>query len=237
MDEQKPHDPKEVAREMVRKLKGVKIPKMPNPPAIEVKMTTPQPDKQMTPKPRKNSKHYLSAFKRKVGKPTVYTPDFCDALIKHMSLGYSYESFTALTHTDVATLYKWETQHPEFGDAKIEAVSQNRLFWEKLGIVGTAGKIPAFNNGCWVFNMKNRFGWHDRQEIRANINSNQPGTQANILIQNNYDEVSLNLHLTTEERERMLEIMQQAKERKEQLKQRRTQEIMDSLKKVEDKIE
>lgn len=35
---------------------------------------------------------------------------------------------------------------------------ERQLFWEKLGITGTLGKIRGFNAASWRSNMENRFG-------------------------------------------------------------------------------
>jgi hypothetical protein len=34
-----------------------------------------------------------------------------------------------------------------------------------MGIAGSSGKLKGFQTGAWIFNMKNRFSWRDRQEI------------------------------------------------------------------------
>lgn len=51
-------------------------------------------------------------------------------------------------------------QNPDIFD--IDAIERARrerqLFWEKLGITGTLGKIRGFNAASWRSNMENRFG-------------------------------------------------------------------------------
>ena len=62
------------------------------------------------------------------------------------------------------TVKKYIKEYPEdFDSEKIEAAKrESLLFWEKMGIDGTRGKIPFFNAGSWIFNMKNRAGWTDK---------------------------------------------------------------------------
>lgn len=86
-----------------------------------------------------------------------------DAFCQHVADGYSIKSFPIC---DEDTCYSYAKRFPEdcpyeeFEDAKRKAL----LFWEKLGVAGTTGKLPGFNAATWIFNMKNRAGWTDRVE-------------------------------------------------------------------------
>lgn len=93
-----------------------------------------------------------------------YKPEFCQALIEHMKSGLSFETFAAIAKVHRDTLYQWVKEYPEFKEAKDEAFLQNQLFFEKLGIDGAKGKVPGFNVTAWIFNMKNRHGWRDKQK-------------------------------------------------------------------------
>jgi transposase len=97
-----------------------------------------------------------------IGRPTKYRPEFCEALIKHMSSGYSFESFAAKINTDRSQLYRWTERYPAFRDAHKKAKEQCQFWWETLGMGGTTGKVEGFNVAAWIFNMKNRFSWGDR---------------------------------------------------------------------------
>lgn len=115
-----------------------------------------------------------------VGRPSLYKPEYCQMLIDHMSSGLSFESFAGLIGVCRATVYNFE-KNQEFLDAKRVAFEKNRLFWEKVGIEGMfmGGKENPFNATVWVFNMKNRFNWKDKTEVREdskqeiNINIDQ----------------------------------------------------------------
>lgn len=100
-----------------------------------------------------------------VGRPTKYKEEYCDMLIRHMESGLSFDSFAAVIKVNRDSLYEWVKVHPEFSDAQKEAYSQNLLFWEKIGISGMVGRIPDFNATVWIFNMKNRHGWRDKQDV------------------------------------------------------------------------
>lgn len=111
--------------------------------------------------------------KRSVGQPSKYRPEFCEALIKHMESGLSYESFAAEVKIDMPdgtfkkgvnrdTLYEWEKIYPDWKAAKEIGWAKNLLFYEKMGIGIMAGKIPKANVTAWIFNLKNRHRWRDQ---------------------------------------------------------------------------
>ena len=106
------------------------------------------------------------------GRPSKYDPEYCMDLIDHMTKGLSFEAFAGLIGCCKDTLYEWVKVYPEFSDAKKIATQKSQLFWESIGIEGLwniqgtkfkSGK--SLNASVWIFNMKNRFNWSDKQEI------------------------------------------------------------------------
>lgn len=85
----------------------------------------------------------------------------------HFSVGLSYESFAGVAGVAVDTLYEWEKVHPEFSEAKKEFRPLAQLFYEKAGAHGMMGKVNGFIPSVWVFNMKNRFSWHDNIKVQS----------------------------------------------------------------------
>lgn len=129
----------------------------------------------------------LDVEKASRGRPTKYKPEYCQMLIDHMSTGLSYDTFSAIIEVNIDTLYEWEKVHKEFSEAKKVAVGKCLIFWEKLGVdhilnisesesMGpgmTSSKSRSLNAAIWVFNMKNRFKWRDKQADEASdININ-----------------------------------------------------------------
>ena len=98
------------------------------------------------------------------GRPTKYRPEYCEMIIEHMAQGLSKEAFAGVVGVTVQTFYNWTEAHPEFLEAVKEGEAKCRVFWEKLGMEGARGS-DEFNATAWIFNMKNRFAWRDRQEI------------------------------------------------------------------------
>ena len=117
-----------------------------------------------------------------------YKPEFCEQLIEHMSKGYSYESFASKAKVYRTTLYDWENSHPEWCEAKEEAFLQCLLWWESQGIEGLWSeteynekgkptKSKSINSTLWIFNMKNRFKWRDKQPDEIDTQINNSNTQ------------------------------------------------------------
>ena len=98
------------------------------------------------------------------GRPTKYRPEYCEMIIEHMAEGLSKEAFAGVIGVHKETIYNWAEANPEFSDAIKTGEVKSRLFWEKLGMAGASGS-DEFNATAWIFNMKNRFGWRDKQEI------------------------------------------------------------------------
>jgi hypothetical protein len=92
------------------------------------------------------------------GRPSKYDPKYCRMVIDHMEHGLSFESFAGTIEVSRDTLYEWTKVHEEFSDAFKIGQMKCRLFWERLGINGVAGKIPGFQVAGHIYNMKVRFG-------------------------------------------------------------------------------
>ena len=67
------------------------------------------------------------------------------------------------------TIRHYAKAYPEdFPAEKLEAAAREGLLvWEQLGLQGAKGEIAKFSATAWMFNMKNRAGWRDRQETRS----------------------------------------------------------------------
>lgn len=98
-----------------------------------------------------------------MARPSEFRKKYCDALIKHMEKGLSFESFGGKVGVCKKTLYRWVKHHPEFKRAKALGETRSLLFWENLGIRGAQGEVKGFNVASWIFNCKNRFGWRDNR--------------------------------------------------------------------------
>ncbi len=108
-----------------------------------------------------------------MGRITKYKKEYCDQIIKHMEEGLSLESFAGVVGICRATLYEWFKVHEEFSEAKEIGLMKSLLWWDKHGPNGLYSKSfrdsegnsesISINSTMWTFNMKNRFGWRDKQ--------------------------------------------------------------------------
>jgi hypothetical protein len=101
------------------------------------------------------------------GRPTLYKPEYCQAVIDHCSQGYSFESFGGVIRVCLDTLNAWAKQYPEFLQAKKDAKLACLAWWERTGHQGMINN-KDFGSAMWVFSMKARFGhmgWTDKHEV------------------------------------------------------------------------
>jgi hypothetical protein len=82
---------------------------------------------------------------------------------EHVRSGYTKESFPLC---DRKTIKRYMELYPdEFPAEKIEeAEREGQKVDEEIGRQGMLGKIPHFNATAWIFWMKNKHGWRDKQE-------------------------------------------------------------------------
>lgn len=106
----------------------------------------------------------------KPGYPAITTDDFPDgwqeAIIELGAEGGSKGEALGLlriTHTTFESLYR--------RDAEFRAVEDTRqvlcaAWWEKIGREASGGR-RKIDSTAWIFNMKNRFRWKDRNDVTS----------------------------------------------------------------------
>jgi hypothetical protein len=103
------------------------------------------------------------------GRPSKFKPEYCDLLIEHMKKGFGINTFGPVVDVNRDTVYEWVNVHQDFSDAYKKGMDHYEGFWERLGMAGAMGKVPGFNAAAWIFNVKNRFKWTDRQETTHEV--------------------------------------------------------------------
>lgn len=103
------------------------------------------------------------------GRPTLYKPEFCEKLVKHMSKGYSFESFAADCGVCFDTVHEWVKVHPEFSEAKKLGIALSIKWWESLLALASAGEKKHANMTGIIFALKNKAPkmFRDKIDIEA----------------------------------------------------------------------
>lgn len=116
-------------------------------------------------------RNLVEKTKNPVGRPTVYNPDYCAIVIAMLNEGASkYEIGHALGHSQ-QTLAEWAEKFEDFGEALKNGKDLSRGWWEAEGRKSLRDK--EFNCALWYMNMKNRFGYTDKQDHTMDIKVRQ----------------------------------------------------------------
>lgn len=103
-----------------------------------------------------------------MGAPSKYNPKMCATVVELMKEGASLVEVAAELGVHRDTLNEWkrlgsEQYNKEFADAIKEGELRSQAWWERNGRTNLTNK--DFNYTGWYMNMKNRFGWKDKQEL------------------------------------------------------------------------
>ena len=104
---------------------------------------------------------------RPVGRPSLYDPSHCDAVVEHMAEGASLTSFAAEIDVARSTINEWMEAHPEFSEAVRRGKAKCAAWWEKRGrsIAETGGGPGA--GTLVMFGLKNMGAddWSDSTKV------------------------------------------------------------------------
>lgn len=101
------------------------------------------------------------------GRPDHYKEWMGDKLIELMKEGASRTEVAAeLGLADRMTIIEYGNKYPEFLSAIKKGELLSQAWWEKEGRKALRDK--EFSYTGWYMNMKNRFGWADKQETTNN---------------------------------------------------------------------
>lgn len=78
--------------------------------------------------------------------------------------GQSMEEVTGVLGISDESFLKLVGRFPEFKEAFDQGKKLSRKWWDKTGRMNSAGVING-NSVTWKFNMQNRFGWAEKQEV------------------------------------------------------------------------
>lgn len=93
-----------------------------------------------------------------LGRPPLYKPEYCNALVDHMRSGMSFKSFGAIVGTGERVLLNWVHDYPEFKAAKELGDSCCAQWWENMGKQYAGVSSKEWSPVVYIFNMKLRHG-------------------------------------------------------------------------------
>ena len=110
----------------------------------------------------------------KIGRPTKYKPEYCQAIIDYFDIPMFgtdgkpntppyLMNFAQSIGINTDTLYEWKAKHPEFSEAY--SIAQEKQKQIVMNHALTGGYNASF---AWKM-MMNMFSWRDQQDINQNI--------------------------------------------------------------------
>jgi hypothetical protein len=104
------------------------------------------------------------------GRPTLYRPEYCEAVNEHMAEGASLTSFAASIDVARSTINLWMDANPDFMEACARAKAKCAAWWEKanrnLAMTGEG------NQGACKLGLTNMAAddWTEKSEQKITIN-------------------------------------------------------------------
>jgi len=103
------------------------------------------------------------------GRPSKYSPAYCDEVVDILSQGHSLTGFAGHIGVTRETVWAWTKEHPEFANAVKAGQAKAVVWWEKrlADIVENGGG----NVVAAIFGLKNRAAddWRDKQMIEHSV--------------------------------------------------------------------
>ena len=99
------------------------------------------------------------------GRPTLYSPEYCDAVEEYGREGKSPAQIAARLNVCRQTLENWAQEHPEFLAALTRAKSFAQAWWEDEGQAALHDR--EFNSTVWTKTVQARFreDYTERREV------------------------------------------------------------------------
>jgi len=101
----------------------------------------------------------------KVGRPSLYKPEYCERVIELGKEGCSPAEIASDLDVDRTTLLNWADAHPEFLTALTRAKIHEQAWFEKAGKAGMFA--DKFNATVWAKSVSARFrdDYAERREV------------------------------------------------------------------------
>ena len=100
-------------------------------------------------------KKALNRVPAKMGRPSVYKPEFCEQVIALGKQGKSITQMAAKLEVDKASLLKWKDEKDDFSTALRVALTYSQDWWEDKAQTGLIDR--NFNAALWKHCVTSRF--------------------------------------------------------------------------------
>jgi hypothetical protein len=100
-------------------------------------------------------KKALNRVPAKMGRPSVYRPEFCEQVIALGKQGKSITQMAAKLEVDKASLLKWKNEKDDFSTALRVALTYSQDWWEDKAQTGLIDR--NFNAALWKHCVTSRF--------------------------------------------------------------------------------
>jgi transposase len=100
--------------------------------------------------------------------PSKFKPEYCQRIVSFMAKGFSLTAFAGEIGVARETIYAWENNHAEFGDAVKRARAARVLYWEKRLIKAERAEATPI-----IFALKNACAdeWRQTPDISVSLNN------------------------------------------------------------------
>jgi len=104
---------------------------------------------------------------KQTGRPQIQLPSNYELIMTELAKeGASIVELAIALSISRDTFYEISKRDKDFSDTIKRCKELSEAWWERSGRINLSNK--EFNYTGWYMNMKNRFGWKDRQDVTTN---------------------------------------------------------------------
>jgi hypothetical protein len=114
---------------------------------------------------------------KKIGRPTLYKPEYCDLVVELGKKGFSREAIVAELDIHYNTLNLWAEHNDEFMEALERAKNFELAFWERIAMDNIVERPNGskVNANLWSRSMSARFPAKYRDNSKVEVTGKNDG--------------------------------------------------------------
>jgi hypothetical protein len=93
-----------------------------------------------------------------------YRKELCKEILPYFEQGMDVPEVAKELGISKRSFYRYIEQHEEFKEAYEEGKALSEAWWLKQGREAVSNPEHKINATIWIFAMKNKFGWRDKQD-------------------------------------------------------------------------